>query len=206
MKAARACRMAQISHALRFTENFRPRHFVQMVFERHRMSDKLKTFIQATVRFDVEIFGVGVRNIEQFLRVAVYRTAVINFELNAEMPQTLAVKNKIGRIAVFVNNLTVLIPAGRAVSVVVAVPVRAFAMNNAAAVIAAHVILVEAVVAKRVRIVLDGVFLVNPLGTVVADYGQAVGTILAEPVTLYLVHILNRVFCTAVCTNSCFAH
>ena len=79
-------------------------------------------------------------------------------------------------------------------------------MNNAAAVIAAHVILVEAVVAKRVRIVLDGVFLVDPLGAMVADYGQAVGTILAEPVTLYLVHILNRVFCTAVCTNSCFAH
>ena len=44
-------------------------------------------------------------------------------------------------------------------------------MNNAAAIIATHIIFIKAVVAKRVRIVLDGVFLVDPLGTVIADYG-----------------------------------
>ena len=107
------------------------------------------------------------------------------------MPQTLAMKHEIGRIAVFVNNLAVFAPAGRAISVVVIVPVRAVAMNNAAAVIAANVILIEAMIAEYVRVILDGVFLVDPLGAVVADYGQEVGTILAEPVALYLVHIFD---------------
>ena len=50
-----------------------------MVFERHRMSDKLQAFIQAAVRLDVQVFGVGVRDVQQLLRVAVYRAAVIDF-------------------------------------------------------------------------------------------------------------------------------
>jgi hypothetical protein len=100
----------------------------------------------------------------------------------------------------------VLVPAGRAISVVVTVPVCAVAMNNPTAIIAAHVILIEAVVAKRVRIVLDGVLLVDPLGTVVADDSQPVGAILAEPVAFYLKHIFDCMLCTAVCTNSCFTH
>ena len=79
-------------------------------------------------------------------------------------------------------------------------------MNDAIAVLAADVILIKAVIAKRVRIVLDGVFLVDPLGTVVADYGQAIGAVLAEPVTFHFKHIFNRVLCTAVCTNSRFLH
>ena len=99
-----------------------------------------------------------------------------------------------------------LVPAGRAVSVVVTVPICAVAMNNAAAIIATHIIFIKAMLAKRVRVILDGVFLVDPLGAVVADYGQAVGTILAEPVAFRLIHVFNWVFCTAVCTNSRFAH
>ena len=79
-------------------------------------------------------------------------------------------------------------------------------MNNAVAVFAADVVFIKAVVAECVGIVLDGVFLVDPLGTVVTDYGQAVGTILAEPVAFRLIHVFNWVFCTAVCTNSRFAH
>ena len=59
-----------------------------------------------------------------------------------------------------------LIPAGCAVGVVVIVPIGAVTVNNAVAVLAADVILIKAVVAKRVRVILDGVFLVDPLGTV----------------------------------------
>ena len=84
-----------------------------------------------------------------------------------------------------------LIPAGCAVGVVVIVPIRAVTMNNTVAVLTADVVFIKAVVAKRVRIVIDGVCLVDPLGAMVADYGQAVGTILAEPVALYLVHIFD---------------
>ena len=115
-------------------------------------------------------------------------------------------KHKVWRVVVFVNNLAVLIPAGRAVGVVVIVPIGAVTVNNAVAVLTADVVFIKAVVAKRVRIVLDGVLLVDPLGTVVADYGQAVGAILAEPVIFHLEHFIDRVFCTAVCTNSCFVH
>ena len=39
VQAASSCRMAEIAHALRLAEDFRPRHFVQLIFERHRVSD-----------------------------------------------------------------------------------------------------------------------------------------------------------------------
>ena len=170
------------------------------------MCNELKTFIQTAVRFDVQIFGILVCNIKQFLCVAVHRTAVVDFKLYAEMTQTFAVEHEVWRVAVLVNNLAVFVPAGHAVSIVVSVPVRAVAMNNPAAVIAADVILIKAMIAECVGIVLDGVFLVDPLGTVVADYSQTVGAVLAEPVAFYLKHIFNRVLGAAVCTNSCFLH
>ncbi|MFR8412066.1 MAG: hypothetical protein ACLVB4_11925 [Butyricicoccus sp.] len=44
-------------------------------------------------------------------------------------------KNKVWRVAVFVNNLAVLVPAGRALSVVVIVLIGAV-VNNAVAVLA----------------------------------------------------------------------
>ncbi len=94
VQAASSCRMAEITHALCFTEDLFPRHFIQMVLECHGMCDKLEAFIQTAVRLDVEIFGVLVRDVEQLLRVAVYRAAVIDFELNAEMTQALAVKTR----------------------------------------------------------------------------------------------------------------
>ena len=177
-----------------------------MVFERHRVSDKLKTFIQTAVRLDVEIFCVFVRDVEQLLRVAVNRTAVVDFKLNAEMPQALAVEYKVGRVIVLVNNVTMLVSAGRAVGVVVIIPIGAVAVNDAVAVLTADVILIKAVVAKRVRVILNGVFLVDPLSTVIADYGQAICAVLAEPIAFYLVHIFDCMLRTTVCTNSCFAH
>ena len=165
VQSAGSCRMAEIIHATGLAENFCPWHFVQVIFERHRVCNELQAFIQTAVRLDVEIFCVGVRDVEQLLRVAVDRAAVVDFKLNAEMPQALAMKNKVWRVAVFVNNLAVLIPAGRAVGVVVIIPIRAVTMNNAVAVFAADVVFIKAVVAECVGIVLDGVFLVDPLGS-----------------------------------------
>ena len=169
------------------------------------MSDKFQASIQATVRLDVQVFGVGVRDVEQLLRIAVDRTAVINFELNAEMTQALSVENKVWRITVLVNNFAVLIPAGCAVGVVVIIP-SAVTMNDTVAVLAADAILIKAVVAKRVRVILNGVFLADPLGTVVADYGQTVGAILAEPIAFHFKHLVNWMLFAAICTNSRFTH
>ena len=198
--------VAEVVHSLCFAENRRPRHFGQMVLKRHRMSDKLQAFIQATVRLDVQVFGIGVRDVKELLRIAVDCTAVVDFKLYAEMTQTFAVENKVWCVAVFVDDLAVLIPAGCAVGVVVIVPIGAVTVNNAVAVLAADVVFIKAVVAKRVRVILDGVFLVDPLSTVVADYGQAVGAVLAEPVIFHLEHFVDRMLRTAICTNSCFTH
>ena len=206
MQSAGSCRVAEITHALRFTQHLRPRHFVQMILERHWMGNKLQAFIQAAVRLDVQIFGILVCNIKQLLRVAVDRAAVIDFELHAEMTQAFAVEYKVGRIAVFMDDLAVLIPAGHAVGVVVTVPICAVAVNNAAAIIAAHVILIEAVITERVRVILDSIFLINPFVAVVTDDSQSVSAILAEPVALYLKHIFDCMLRTTVCTNSCFTH
>ena len=98
------------------------------------MSDKFQAFIQAAVRLDVQVFGVGVRDVKELLRVAVNRAAVVDFEFNAEMTQTFAVENKVRRVTVLVNNVTMLIPAGCAVGVVVIIPIRAVTMNNTVAV------------------------------------------------------------------------
>ena len=95
----------------------------------------------------VEIFCILVCNIKQFLRIAVDRTAVVDFELNAEVAKALAVKYKVGRVAVFVDNIVVLIPAGCAAGIVVIIPIGTVAVDNPAAVIAADVILIKAVVA-----------------------------------------------------------
>ena len=170
------------------------------------MGNKLQAFIQAAVRLDVEIFGVLVRDFEQLLRVAVNRTAVVDFKLNAEMPQALAMEHEVGRVAVFVNDIVMLVPAGCAVDVVVIIPIRAVTVDNTAAIITAHVIFIKAVIAECVRVILDSIFLINPFVAVVADYGQPVGAILAEPVSLHFKHIFNQVLSTAICTNSCFAH
>ena len=43
-------------------------------------------------------------------------------------------------------------------------------MNNTVAVLAADVILVKAMITEYVRIILNSILLVDPLGTVVADY------------------------------------
>ena len=122
------------------------------------------------------------------------------------MTQTFAVENKVWCVAVFVDDLAVLIPAGHAVGVVVTVPVRAVAMDNTPTVITAHVIFIKAVVAKRVRVILNSVLLVDPLSAVVADYGQAICAVLAEPIAFRLIHIFDRMFRTTVRTNSRFTH
>ena len=100
-------------------------------------------------------------------------------------------EHEVGRVAVFVNNLAVFVPAGRAVGVVVTVPVRAVTMNNTVAVITAHVIFIKAMIAECVRVILDSVLLVDPLSAVVADYGQPICAVLAEPIAFYLVHIFD---------------
>jgi len=155
------------------------------------VGNKLKSLVQTAVCLDVQVFGVGVRDVKELLRIAVDRAAVVNFELYAKMTQAFAVENKVRRVTVLVNNVTMLILAGCAVGVVVTVPVRAVAADNAAAVRTADVILIKTVIAERVRVILNGVFLVDPLGAVVADYGQAICAVLAEPIAFYLVHIFD---------------
>ena len=73
------------------------------------------------------------------------------------MPQALAMKHKIRCVIVLVYNVTMLIPAGCAVGVVVIIPIRAVTMNNAVAVLAADVILIETVVTQRVGVILNSV-------------------------------------------------
>ena len=140
MKAARACRMAQISHALRLAKDFRPRHFIQMVCKCHWVRDEFQTIVQAAVRLDAQIFRVRIGDVQQFFGIVTVCAAVVDFQCYAEVPQTLAVENKVGRVAVLVNDRALFVPTGRTVSVVVIIPIRAVAMNNAAAVIAEPVI------------------------------------------------------------------
>ena len=79
MKPAGSGGMAEIPHALRLAQHLRPRHFIQMILERHRMGDKLKALIQTAVCLDVKIFCILIRNIKQLLRIAVHRAAVVDF-------------------------------------------------------------------------------------------------------------------------------
>ena len=108
--------------------------------------------------------------------------------------------------SVFVDDLAVLIPAGRAVGVIIVVPEGTIAMNNAATVPAADEILIKAMLTQSVRVILNSVLLVDPLGAVVADDGQAICAVLAEPIAFHFKHLVNWMLSTAICTNSCFAH
>ena len=142
-----------------------------MVFQCHRVCDKFHTIIKTAVSFDIQVFGASVSDVEQLLSVIVYRAAVINLQLNAEVPQALAMKHEIGGVVVFMDNVVMLVPAGGAVDVVIVIPIGTVAADNAAAVLTADVILIKAMVAEYIVVILDGVFLVDPLGAVVADDG-----------------------------------
>ena len=119
-----------------------------------------------------------------FLSVIVYRAAVINLQLNAEVSQALAVKHEIGGVVVFMDNVVMIVPAGGAVDVVIIIPIGTVAADNTAAVLTADVILIKAMVAEYIVVILDGVFLINSFVTVVADYGQTVSTAFTKPVLL----------------------
>ena len=70
------------------------------------------------------------------------------------MPQTFAMENEVGRVAVLVDDLAVLIPAGCAVGAVISVPVRAVTPQNAVAICTTDVIRIKAAFAERVVAVL----------------------------------------------------
>ena len=122
------------------------------------------------------------------------------------MPQALAVEHEVGRVVVVVNRAFVLVPAIRAIGMIVVIEVGIIAAQDAATVVAADIVLVKTALAERVMIVLNGAFLIDAVATVVTDYGQMVGTVLTEPVTLYLKHLADRVLCTAVVANSSIFH
>ena len=200
VQAAGAGGMAEIPHALCFAEYLFPRHFVQVVFQRHGMRNKFKTLIQTAIGFDVQVFGVCVGNVEQLLCVAVHRAALINLQLYAKMPQALAVEHEVGRIVVVVNRAFVTVPAVRAIGMIVVIEVSIVAAQDAAAVVAADIVLVKTALAERVVIVLNGAFLID-----------AIAAVITEPVTLYLKHLADRMLSTAVVANSsifhfCFLH
>ena len=153
-----------------------------MVFKRHRVRDELQTIVQAAVRLDVQVLRVRIGDIQQLLGVIAVCATVINFELNAEMTQAFSVEYKVGRVAVLMDNVTVLIPAGRAISVVVTVPVRAVTPQNAVAICTTDVILIETTFAERVVAVLNSIFGVNPLSAGIADNGKLVCATFAQPV------------------------
>ena len=100
-------------------------------------------------------------------------------------------EHEVGRVAVFVNDIVMLVPAGCAVDVVVIIPIRAVTVNNAVAVLAADVIFIKAMIAECVRVILDSIFLINPFVAVVADDGQAICAILAEPIAFHFKHLVN---------------
>lgn len=173
--------MAEVVELLRFTKHRRPRHFIQMILERHRVCDKLQTIVKTAVRLDVQVLRVRIGDIQQLFGIVTVCTAVVDFELNAEMPQSLAMKNKVWRVAVFVDYRAVIVPAGRAISVIV-VPIGAVTPQNAVAICTTDVILIETTFAERVVAVLNSIFGVNPLSAGVADNGIFVRTVLAQSV------------------------
>lgn len=75
------------------------------------------------------------------------------------------------------------VPTGRAIGAVVAVPVRLLAAHDAAAVLATDVILIETTFAERMVAVLNSIFGVNPLSAGIADNGKLVCATFAQPVT-----------------------
>ena len=55
--------MAEVPHALRLAQHLRPRHFVQVILERHGMRDELQALIQTAVRLYVQVFSVSIGDV-----------------------------------------------------------------------------------------------------------------------------------------------
>ena len=97
------------------------------------------------------------------------------------MPQTLAVENEVGRVAVFVDYRAMVVPAGRAISSII-VPVCAVMPQNAVAICTTDVILIETTFAERIVAVLNSIFGVNPLSAGVTNDRKLVCAAFAQSV------------------------
>ena len=97
--------VAAVIQPLRLIQHCRPRHFVQMVVQRHRVCDQLQPIIQTAVRLDVQVDSIAVGNGKQTFGVIPVLTALVDLQFDTELPQALAVKNQFRHIVVFMNRV-----------------------------------------------------------------------------------------------------
>ena len=96
MKTTGASQMGRISHGNSLGQDITPRHFVQMIIQRHGVADNFKTVLQRSVMLAENVFQpVGVGNVHEAFSVAV-DLAAANLQLYAHESRAISIENRIG--------------------------------------------------------------------------------------------------------------
>ena len=96
--------MRFVAELNRLVADIVPRHLVFVVLQTHRVRDDFHTVVERAVRLYVDVFKpVPIRLIENQLRIFTVLSAIVNFELNPEESLAVAVKQRVGLVAVIVN-------------------------------------------------------------------------------------------------------
>ena len=151
MKPASACLMRFVAELHSLVADIVPRHLVLVIIERHRVRDNLHTVVQRAVGLYVDVLEtVPIRLIENQLGIFTVFSALVNFKFNTEKTLAVAVKQRVGLVAVIVDCAAiVLLIAVVAVRVIIAVRVVRFVqVNDSSAVLARCIIAVVAALAE----------------------------------------------------------
>ena len=196
-----ACAVAAVAEMFGLVQDILPRHFAQVVLERHRVSDKLQSIVQTAVRLDVQVLGVAVGNVEKTVGVRGAFSALVDLEFDAKLAQPFAVKYEVGRVVVVVHRTAVAV-------VIVAIAAQRFAAklvnivvrNEHAAVLTARVIAISAGMAEDVGVVAFVIVAVDTRATFVAEDSQISCAVWAEQVVPDAEHLIERIGVAAVGT------
>ena len=100
MQAASTGLMAEVSERAGFFQHLRPRHVRHMILQRHRVGHKFHTVVERTVRLGVKMLMFLVCDRHDLLGVLGRLPGVVNLQFHTEMPQTTAVKDRLGLVIV----------------------------------------------------------------------------------------------------------
>ena len=167
------------------------------------MGDDLKAIIQAAVMLAVDQLSTGVGNIQNSFGVAVRLTALVHFQLHAEITLARTIENRLRLEVVVIDALcrqgVVAVIAIRVIPAIIGIP----AVDQSTAMGTAFVMVVIAVLAERDCVRSAVIGLIDPFAAAGTDCGLLVKADRAEQFILKWDQLLRGKSLSAMGTGAC---
>ena len=201
-----ACLMRQIPLCDGLAQYLVPRHFVELILQRHGMRHDLKAVVQTAIVLAVSKGVLPVSNVQQGRGVLVVLACAVDLQLYAEKAGPGAVEDGTGLEIVIMDSAVFNVGAAvTAIGIVIVVRISsAIKGNKAAAAGAAGVIAVAAVGTDRVSVVVGQAFtLPEPGAAVDADLGHFLQTVRAKQAVMELDQVVGGTAAAGAGANRC---